>query len=302
MKLYAVIILSGLVLGIAAPAAAHHCKGSHAGEPGCDGGGGGGGGGDTQRIPQNCEFLDAPGDTIRSDALGAYQHDVDKVYCSTGDSSENVDTSRLRLKSLARGNISKAIRKADIVIDEGSCTDAAGCAAAPDGVFAAAASIDDMEDVHLKVQAYAGTDGLDLPHIQDLTPDASYEVAFDFNLEGMAERWSFQMLGRVLPADFKQGQKCDLANPADAVSDDVTLYVWPDGDSDGKPDGYTVTTATELDTTVLPPLVVTPAARQATLCSSVDPDGNGCGGPGGSDLCHLISKMDVQFTWHAMNQ
>jgi hypothetical protein len=123
-----------------------------------------------------------------------------------------------------------------------------------------------------------------------------------FALFGMAERWSFQLQGRALPGDFKQGEYCDLADPNLAIGDDVTLYVWPDGDLDGKPDGYTFTTAADLDTSTLPPTVNIAGTRTATLCSNVGIDGSRCGGPGRSDLCHLISQMEVEFTWHAVTQ
>ena len=118
------------------------------------------------------------------------------------------------------------------------------------------------------------------------------------------------MMKKVVPDDFHQGALCDLANPEDAVSDDVLLYVWPDLDQDGVPDGYTVTTAAQEDVVVesdsgspvLPPVVTYPAPRTATLCSNVGVDGSDSGGAGSSDLCHLISRMKVQFTWHAENQ
>lgn len=296
------LILCGALAGLSGQAVAHHCKGSHAGDPGCGGGGGGGASSDTQIYPQDCTFLDAVDDTIRSDGLFPYYQDgVDKVRCSTGNSKDTSNTSRLGLNTVSKGNIRNAIRKVDFVIDESTCSKSVGCARVPDGVFAAAASPDDMEDARFAVQAYAGTEGLAVPHIQDLTPGNSYEVSLEFALLGTAERWSFQMLGRSLPPDFKQGLKCDLDVPSDAVTEDVTLYVWPDDDADGVPDGYTVTTGLIDDTSTTPPTVIS-GSRKATLCSNVDADGNTCGGPGSSNLCYLVSKMDVQFTWHAQNQ
>jgi len=291
-----------LALGAPGLAMAHHCKGGHANDPGCDGGGGGGGGGDdTSALLLVCS-IDGGG-TLFSDGLGDYTHDVDQVRCSTGDSQAVSGTSRLVFDNVVRGNIKNAVRKVDIAIDENTCTDATGCAAAPDSVFESALGVfDDMEDARFAVQAYSGTDGLVVPHIQKLTPGQSYEVSMDFSLKGTAERWVFQMLGRELPDDFKQGLKCHPENPADAVSDDVTLYVWPDGDSDGRPDGFTVTTAAALNTGSVPPTVATADTRTATLCSNVGTDGSGCGGPGSSDLCHVISQMEVQFTWHAVTQ
>lgn len=298
------ITLLGFALCLAAPAAFAHCGGKHTGDhPHCAGGDdGGGGGGDTGAIPLNCRFADGAGDSILSDGLGDYQDDVDKVLCTTGDSQEAHSTSHIRLYTVARGHVRNAVRKADLAIDETSCTDPAACAAAPDGVFEAALSADDMEDARFWVRAYAGTDGLEVPHIQSLTPGQSYEVAMGFSLDGTAERWLFQMMGREAPADFKEGATCAPPNPADAISEDVSLYVWPDNDSDGRPDGYTLTTAAVLDTTTVPPTVDTAGLRTATLCSNVGIDGSGCGGPGGSDLCHLISQMEVQFTWHSVNQ
>lgn len=291
VRLDLLLILSGLMLGIAAPAAAHHCKGGHASDAGC--GGGGSGSTDTSPIPLDCTIMGAAGDSFRSDGLGEYRDDVDKVMCTTGSSGENVGPSHIRLYTIARGNVSNAIRKVDFVIDEGTCTNAAGCAIVPAGVFAEADSIDEMEDGRFWLRAHDGEAGLNPPHIQELPPDATYSVSMGFDLPGMARRWVFEL--------NSQEANCQLAGPA-VTSDDATLYVWPDGDSDGKPDGWTVTTAAVLDTSSLPPVVTTPGARTASLCSNVGIDGSGCGGPGGSDICHLISQMEVQFTLHAVNQ
>ena len=63
----------GLALGLsAAPAEAHHCKGGHASEPGCDVGGGGGGSGSGKNFPAKVTFDDLDGDNITSDGNGSY--------------------------------------------------------------------------------------------------------------------------------------------------------------------------------------------------------------------------------------
>ena len=295
IRLELLLILSGLMLAIAAPAGAHHCKGAHASDPGCDPGGGGGGGEDTSAIPLNCILADAPGDSFLSDGLLEYEHDVDKVICRTGDSQPNKDPSHVRFYTLGGGNVRQAVRKVDFVIDESTCTNPAGCAVAPDGFFEVAAEFDDMEQGRFWVRAYDGELGSATPHIQDLPPDATYDVTMGFDVLGTAERWSFQLNSRAA--------NCNLEGPA-VFSDDATLYVWPDDDMDGKPDGYTFTSAAaaNIDTSSLPPTVNVTGSRTATLCSNVGIDGSGCDGPGGSDLCHLISQMEVQFTWHAVKQ
>lgn len=291
--------LFATMLGIAVPAVAHHCKGAHAGAPGCDGGGGDGGGdsGDTstETIPLVCSFSEGAGDHFLGDGLGDYSHGIDGVTCTTGNTHKNSRTSRIRWYGFGGGNIRRAVRKMDVVLDESSCTNAAGCAVAPEAIFTSAGGVvEDMEDGRLFVEAYAGTDGLEFPHIQELTPDATYSVRMDFWLMGETERWVLQFMS--------EEQNCDRTIAVDVRSEDATLYTWPDGDADGRPDGYTLTSATALNTSTLPPTVDpgNQATRTATLCSNVGIDGSECG-PGGQ-LCHVISQMEVQFTWHAVIQ
>lgn len=83
-----VVILAGLAVLLPAGALAHHCKGAHASDAGCNGGGGGGG---SSEIPVSTIFScptgpsrDCPDADNRSlfqaDAPGApYEHDVDNV-------------------------------------------------------------------------------------------------------------------------------------------------------------------------------------------------------------------------------
>jgi hypothetical protein len=307
------------VVSLAAPTAAMaHCKGKHAGgdnlptgHESCDGGGGSNDGNDSgEAIPQNCFLLSEANDSILNDPLGIYSDDVDKVRCTTGGTSQP-NPSSLLFSNITRGNLKNAIRKVDLFIDINSCSNLAGCAVVPAGVFLSAESVDDMENISMNVRAYAGTDALAVPHIPRLTPGKFYEAAFNFTLKGTAERWSFQMMSEEIPDDFHQGTFCDLEDPSLAKSEDVTLYVWPDFDQDGVPDGYSVTTAdpnpeyvvSEVDgIPVLPPIFTKPQSRTATLCSNIGIDGSDCGGAGSSALCHLISQMDVQFTWHAESQ
>lgn len=305
----------------ASTAAMAHCKGKHAGGDNlpsgherCDGGGGSNDGNDSgEAIPQNCFLLSEANDSILNDPLDVYRDDVDKVRCTTGGTSQP-NASSLVFSNVSRGNLKNAIRTVDLFIDMESCTDAAGCAVVPAGVFLPAETPDDMDDmehISMNVRAYSGADELIVPHIQSLTPGTFYEAAFNFALKGTAERWSFQMMSEVVPDDFHQGTFCDLEDPSLAKSEDVTLYVWPDLDQDGVPDGYSVTTADQNPENVvievngipvLPPIFTKPQSRIATLCSNIGIDGSDCGGAGSSALCHLISKMDVQFTWHAENQ
>jgi hypothetical protein len=316
-KIMALIFTSIFIGTLAAPTATMaHCKGKHArgeslptGHESCDSGGGGNDGSDSgEAIPQNCFLLSDASDSILNDPLGIYRDDVDKVRCTTGGTSQP-NPSSLVFSNVSRGNLKNAIRRVDLFIDINSCSDSAGCAIVPAGVFLPADSMDDMEDIGMNVRAYSGTDGFAVPHIQNLTPGTFYEVAFNFTLKGAAERWSFQMMKEVIPEDFHQGVFCDLEDPLMATSDNVTLYVWPDLDQDSVPDGYTVTTSDsdsiviEIDgAAVLPPVIDNPQPKTATLCSNIGIDGSDCGGAGSSALCHLISQMDVQFTWHAENQ
>ena len=265
---------------------------------------GNGGGTDLSGYPLNCSFSEMPGDSFLNDGLGDYQSGVDNVACTTGDSHEGKDPSNVRFYAFVGGNLRKAVRMVDFVIDESTCSDPAGCAYAPDQLFEPAASIDDME--HGRFFAYAYDDALGgaTPHIQNLPPDATYDVMMGFNVQGMSQRWIFNMSGRLPPDESRPGLYCFQEDPLTAIGDDVTLYVWPDDDLDGRPDGFTFTTAdaADLDTSTLPPTVITAGTRTAIMCSNEGPDGSDCGGPGSSDTCHLISHVEVQFTWHAITQ
>jgi hypothetical protein len=115
--------------------------------------------------------------------------------------------------------------------------------------------------------------------------------------EGYAERWSFQLMGVEIPADFHQGVWCDLEqnpsfDPVDAIGNDVMVYRWDNGL------GYTVTTGS-IDGAGSPP-PVTEGPGIASICSNVGPVA--CNGPSNSDLCNLRGQVLVQFTLHAAHR
>lgn len=82
----------GLALGfVPAPVEAHHCKGPHSEDPGCEGGGaGGGGGGGSISVAVGLRDDDDPDnpDRLLSDELGAYFDKVDQVGASIGNTGD----------------------------------------------------------------------------------------------------------------------------------------------------------------------------------------------------------------------
>jgi hypothetical protein len=247
---------------------------------------------DGQSYSMECRLLDGPGDTLLSDGLDWYIDGLDKVGCGTGGT---VDGGGLHgtpsLWTFNQGPIKKAIRKFDLVLDP--CFEDYGCDLLPAEFFEAALDIDDMEDGVIGVSRYPEQD-----HLTRLVPGQTYAMSMRVQVVGHHDRYVFQLMGREIPEEYHQGIFCDLATPADAVSDDVDLYVWPDGDGDTLPDGYTITTGT-LDTSTTPPTVSIPGARLATICSTDGPEH--CGGPGSdSDMCNMLGRVYIQVTWHAV--
>lgn len=284
-----IITLFGLLL--AASGAWAHCAGKHSGNhPHCGGGGDGGDSGDP--YPLICTITDDAGDTVRSDGLGDYVDGDDRAECTTGGTTQP-NASGLLLDTIAHGPIKRAIRKIDLAFN--GCAVDNDCNIAPLEFFQAGATSDDMEDMHISLRPYP-EDG----HIQNLPADDFYSMALSIGLEGYAERWAFQIRAREVPPEWNDGAWCKPANPADAVTDfDVNVYLWPDANSDGTPDGYTVTTGTFDDTSVQPP-IVTPGATRAVFCSNVGPIS--CDGTASGNMCNILGEVDVQFTWHSENK
>ena len=250
---------------------------------------------DGESIPLECTLADGPGDNLFSDGLGSYSHGQQDVACTTGGVAQP-NLSGIGLDTWTRGPIRKVTRRFDLVL--APCTEDYDCAALPTALFEVAAAVDDMEISVFGIRPY-----VEQGDIQLLPPDTVHEMAMRLSVNGYADRFMFQMMGRVIPDDFHQGVWCDLGqnpgfDPDDAISQDVSVHVWPDNDGDGVPDGYTVTTGT-FDSAASP-TSLTPGARTATVCSTAGPVA--CGGPDNSDLCNLLGRVDVQFTIYAANQ
>ena len=285
---------TALVLALAGPLhvpdAAAHCAGNHTGNhPHCDGGGGSTESGEP--IPLDCAFSDLVDDTLFSDTGLGYSDGVDKVRCSTGGTSQP-NLSGVALDTVTKGPVHKAVRFFDLALNP--CVVDFECDLAPAEIF----TFGSLESGVVASTAYSEQD-----HIQNLTPGETYSMAGRIALSGYADRWNLQFMGRVIPADFHQGIWCDLEqnpgfDPADAVSEDLTVYLWPDDDGNGVADGYTLTTGT-IAAGGSPP-VVTPGTRLATICSNTG--SLVCGGPSNGDLCNLTGFVEVQYTLHTENQ
>lgn len=284
-----VLFVAGGALLLAAPVAVAHCAGNHTGNhPHCSGDGGDSG----DSIPLDCTVVDQVDPltgAVLSDGEGVYADGIRKVLCSTGGTTQP-NLSGIAMNSVAQGPVKKADRKIDLAF-LGGCLAGNDCGDAPavPGEFFTAGT---LEDAGIGVRPYPEQD-----HIQNLAPGLSYEMAARIFPSGYAERWSFQLMGRVMPSEFHQGVWCDLEqnpnfDPDDAISQDTTVYIWDDGT------GYTVTTGTI--TGPGSPPAVSPGTRVATLCSNAGPVE--CGGPSNSDLCNLRGQVAVQFTLHAAHQ
>ena len=268
-----------------------HCAGKHTGtHPHCAGDGGSGGD-SGEAIPLVCTLSDLLDDTLFSDTGASYVDGTDKVGCATGGTTQP-NLSGVALDTVTKGPEKRAVRFYDLALNP--CVIDNECNVAPPEIF----TFGDLESGLVAATPYPEQD-----HIQNLTPGESYSMAGRIALSGFADRWNLQLMGRVIPPEFHQGIFCDLEqnpgfDPADAISEDVTVYLWPDDDSNGVADGYTITTGT-IASAGSPPLV-NPGVRLATICSN---SGSvACGGPDNGDLCNLIGQVEVQFTLHTENQ
>jgi hypothetical protein len=147
-----------------------------------------------------------------------------------------------------------------------------------------------------------------MDHIQLMPTGVVHSMPARIGTQGFANRFNIQMMGVPMPDGFHQGIWCNLTyhpdlDPADAVSEDVSVYNWPDHDGDGIPDGYTITTGTIDDSVRTSPPDVIAGTRLGTICSNIGGEGlQTCGGPSGGDLCNLLGFVEVSFTIHARNQ
>jgi hypothetical protein len=235
------------------------------------------------------------GDNVFSDGNDLYVDGSEKVECRTGGVAQP-NLSGIRFDTLTKGSYRKAIRGVDLAFSP--CAVDHDCGVLPPSLFALATSMDDMEIVELGVRPYP-----EQGDVQLLPPDTVHEMAMRIGLEGYADRFSIQLLGRPFPENFHQGVWCDLEqnpgfDPDEAVTNNVSVHVWPDNDGDGIADGYTITTGT-FDSNVSP-TTLTHGPRRAAICSNAGQQV--CQGPSDSDLCNLIGEVDVQFTLTGVNQ
>ena len=168
-------------------------------------------------------------------------------------------------------------------------------------VFEAGADEDDMEDMDIGLRPYAEQGDI------QLLVEGVYQMALRIGLSGYADRFGIQFMDATsLPEGFHQGSWCDLEQNLDlepdqqAQSDDVNVYVGPDSNNDGAADSYIITTGDIAWNGPGSTPVITAKARTATICS--DAGHWPCAGPGGSDMCNLLGKVQVQFTIYATNQ
>lgn len=175
-------------------------------------------------------------------------------------------------------------------------------------------NMDEMEPIRINVRPYRNDQTEDGIHL--LTPGETYQIGMRFSIPGM-ERTSFSIASQWYPDNESfTGIGCEtgfnpeiLANAPPLVEDetgdpvplgmqDVSVYLWEDGDGDELPDGYTVTTGTIVDPGAEGPPGVDPIVpRYAAVCSSIGPDV--CGNPRAPSNCNFLGYVPVQFTMHA---
>jgi len=255
---------------------------------------------DGEAAALNCELVTDPFDTVRNDGLGAYQDGGDKVACGHGGTVQP-NLSGIGLNTVSKGAIKRAIRKIDLAF--GDCVGPDGvseCEYIPEEFLSQADSVEDMEDVWIGTGPYP--DDPEMTHIQLMDPGV-YEMKSHIVPLGFADRYVIQLMNReVFPTELSQGQWCKLEENPDfgwedtQPSQDMTVYIWPDGnDNNSLPDGYTITTGTIGDTSTMPPEVI-PGPRTGTICSAAGPY------PCDGDLCNLLGTVPVQLTLHATYQ
>jgi hypothetical protein len=262
---------------------------------------------DGEDIPLNCEIMNESMDefgnpianTVLNDGAGSYRNGEQKVECSLGGTVQP-NLSGIVVNTVNSGPVKKAIRKIDI--NFGPCVGPA-CEYVPSELHDRAASAEDMEDIALSIRPYAEMD-----HIQLMSSGVVRSMAARIGTKAFADRFGIQLMQREIPEDFHQGVWCDLSyhptlDPIDAISEDVSVYNWPDHNGDGIPDGYTVTTGIIDDTFNTSPPDVIAGTRIGAICSNVQGPGlETCGGPSRSDMCNLLGFVEVGFTIHARNQ
>ena len=253
----------------------------------------------------------------------------EKVGCSTGGTTQP-NLSGLNLSSLAKGK--RIHRKIDLAFrnylgPNGEQSPPAEWPAhwLPENIFQQANSWSEMENVHISVRPYRDAreadESRELPdrpgqdHIQLLRSDFEYGMALRMRITSTAEeRYWITMANTWVADDVKfQGLRCWVNEATDPngwssaeiadITEDVTVYLWPDADDDFVADGFTVTTgeiigeAPQQGYSLATPPQTTDAARTAAICSADGP--LDCSGADNSESCNFLGFVDVQFTWHA---
>jgi hypothetical protein len=270
-------------------------------------------------------FRDTSADTVKSDGKpgvhpevdGAYVDAEEKVRCRTGGTVQP-NLSGLGLDPKLKGG--KPIRKMDLVLTNFADPDG-DTLEKPNGktdpwpylpasLFEEGPTWEDMEMAYLAVRPHRN----DQDHIQLLAPGTTYRMAARFRVKPVDDHRYVINLTERLPEvsdDQFSGLLCHSITrkwPNDEivkVSEDVTVYLWPDADRDGVADGYTVTTGAIQNAgsggsySLANPPAVTSAPRTAAICSQVGPVE--CNGAGLGEFCNFLGFADVQFTWHAEN-
>lgn len=253
---------------------------------------------DGEDIPLVCALADDANDSVHSDDSGDYIDGVDKVSCTTGGIAQP-NFSPLSLNTVDRGPSKKAIRHVDLVFD--SCVDVTpgGCAMLPCQIFDPSVNpgqpeCDALEGMNIVVEPHPESQN----HIQFMGTDMVNEVPARIIVKGTSMDFIISMIG-----DTGEGQVglpwCgDPDDAEDAETEDVSVWNHPDGDSDGLPDGYTVTT--HRLTPVNSPTNEVEDFRLGMICSRSGPIN--CEGPAGGNACNLLARVAVQFTLTMVNK
>jgi hypothetical protein len=286
--------------------------------------------GSGERVSLNCLLAassgDASDDTVKSDGKpgvhpevdGAYVDAEEKVRCRTGGTAQP-NLSGLGLDPKLKGG--PPIRKMDLVLThfvdpDGDTLEQPNGKTdpwpyLPASLFEEGPTWEDMEMAYMSVRPYRSEHN----HIQLLASAATYEMAARFRVKPVDDhRYVINLADTVPdnPDDQFSGLLCHSVTPEwpndeiVTVSEDVTVYLWPDENDDGMPDGYTVTTGVVTGVgddnaySLANPPAVTSAPRTAAICSQVGPVD--CNGAGLGEFCNFLGFVDVQFTWHAENQ
>jgi len=287
---------------------------------------------------------DSSGETIKGDLLDddseigstKYSDAVDKVDCSIDGPSLPWP---IRLGMGVKGKPENSVRKVDVDLDSfapplgfggvagvdtgrlGSSLDLSGTVDdpvyptlfEPAGDGSNGPNMDEMDPIRINVRPYREEPNYQTEDGIHLLPWSAtpYRMGMRFSIPG-TERFSFSIAAQWYEGNESfTGIGCEtgfeqqiLDNAPGGGMQDVSVYLWRDGDDDADdlPDGYTVTTGTigpvvKVDG-IYPegPPPVASDTKYAAVCSSVGPDV--CGNPRAPSNCNFLGYAPVQFTLH----